>query len=114
MVERSNRHGYDTRSQEHAGAVMRAARCTLLHLCSCRGVSVVCVVSVSVFLFRVRGMSAHTVSETRSGEKSPPLAPIPNGRDSVHFPRTVLVPTSPSVDRERSRAKLFPLGSFFQ
>ena len=30
-------------------------------------------------IFRVRGLSVHTVSETRTGEKSPPLAPIPKG-----------------------------------
>ena len=46
----------------------------------------------------------HTVSETRSGEKSPPLDSSP--RKSEHFPRTVLVPTSSSVDRERSGARL--------
>ena len=30
-------------------------------------------------IFRVRGLSVHTVSEMRTGEKSPPLARIPKG-----------------------------------
>ena len=44
--------------------------------------AVMCLLFVSfpcLFLFRMRGMNLHTVSETRSGEKSPPLAPIPMG-----------------------------------
>ena len=34
-------------------------------------------------IFRVRGLSAHTVSEKRTGEKSPPLAPIPKREREV-------------------------------
>ena len=59
--------------------MLRAARHTL-PLCV---PSVVCLLFVSCpclcSMFRVRGMSVHTVSEMRTGEKSPPLAPIPEG-----------------------------------
>ena len=45
---------------------------------SYRGVSCgLCRVRVCVPIFRVRGLSVHNVSEKRTGEKPPPLAPIP-------------------------------------
>ena len=62
-----------------------ALRYTALHyscsvLCSSRGVSCgLCRVRVCIPFF-VWGLSVHIVSETRTGEKSPPLAPIPKGR----------------------------------
>ena len=53
---------------------------------SCRGVSVVSVVSVS-FLFACPGFSVHTVSDCGLGGKSPPQLSSPRG-DSVHYSRT--------------------------
>ena len=56
--------------------VLRAAH---YPLCSCRGVSCgLCRVRLCS-IFRVWGLSVHSVSEKRTGEKSPPLAPIPEG-----------------------------------
>ena len=63
--------------------------CMYVCMCFCRGVSFgLCRVRVCVPFFRVRGLCAHTVSEMRTGEKSPPLAPILEGETvfSSHAP----------------------------
>ena len=90
-----SRHGCDTHRLEYMGVVLRANRHTLLHCVP----AVVCLVVVCV-------ASASVLSQKSGLARS--RRRLLRERDSVHVPRTVLVPTSTSVDRERSRARLSP------
>ena len=101
-----NRHGYDTRRPEHVGAVLRAACYTLPHCVPAVSCLRFSVVSVSV-LFACAGLQCAHCLRLRSWRKVAAATPVPKERQCALHPHVILVPTSPSVDRERSRARLY-------
>ena len=109
--------------------------CVCVYVCMCLCVCVQCVVCVScpvvfgvcaccgvavvwchgrVRTFSVCGDLVCTLSQTAVLAESRRRNSHPQGETVCTAPARTLLPTSPSVDRERSRARLYPLGSFFQ